>query len=192
MPASLENEALLRSIADYRPGSEGTGGAESGGAKKPLAVIPIAATPDALLFRVVPLPMAMLPFEPLRSYFSMLIIERAVRPTVEPYPFVFAAEYTEREPVRSRETAVECDGRTLGLYGGAGALEDDVAAFPEAGHARWGAPAVALLCVLDKVLGPRGITSMASSMSSSSSIMLSRWYDCGDFRLGEGVPKKVL
>ena len=61
--------------------SGGTGGALSGGAKNPLAVIPIASTPDPVPFLVVPLPTEMLPFllpgPPPTVPFSILIIDLA-------------------------------------------------------------------------------------------------------------------
>jgi len=63
----------------------GTGGIVSGGEKNPLAVTPIASTPDPVPFLVVPLPIEMLPFLPPgpapTTPFSILIIDLAF-PTV--------------------------------------------------------------------------------------------------------------
>lgn len=139
--------------------------------KNPLAVTPIASTPDPLLFLVVPLPMEI---DPLRDAppgppFSMLIIDFE-RPTV-PKPLLpvvdDAAVKTERAVAKSRETGSRCFVLCL-----------------DALHALGGAALPTREPVL--ALGPMGITSMASSISSSSSMMLSL-LRCGwEWNEGEG------
>jgi len=75
-----EAEQTNRRIRSHRR-LEGTGGVFSGGEKNPLAVIPIASTPDPVPLLVVPLPIEMLPLLPPGPPpiipFSMLIIDLA-------------------------------------------------------------------------------------------------------------------
>jgi len=81
----MEDGRKKQTINDGHRRLGGTGGALSGGEKNPLAVIPIASTPDPVPFLVVPLPIEMLPFLPPGPPpivpFSILIVDLAL-PTV--------------------------------------------------------------------------------------------------------------
>ena len=68
-------------------GIGGTGGAEDGGEKNPLAVTPIASTAEPEPFLEVPRPMEIEAFlaVPNGPPFSILIVDRA-RPETKPFP----------------------------------------------------------------------------------------------------------